>query len=107
MARPMPLDPPVMSAARSIARALYVTSLASRSVRKGAALIAVAALLVAGCGGGDDESDGEAPPPANAADFPEVGSQRLKDLLREAGSGPVLAPSAQEFRTGTSRVGFA
>jgi hypothetical protein len=70
-------------------------------------LIAVAALLAAGCGGGDDDSSGEAPPPAKATDFPSVGSQRLKDVLREAGSGPVLAPSSQEFRTGRSRVGFA
>ena len=76
-------------------------------MRKGAALIAVA-LLVAGCGGGDDGSgDEQAPPPAKAADFPSVDSQGLQDLLTEAGSGPVLAPSSQEFRTGTSRVGFA
>jgi len=76
-------------------------------VRKGAALIAVA-LLIAGCGGGDDGSgDEQAPPPAKAADFPSVDSQRLQDLLTQAGSGPVLAPSAQEFRTGASRLGFA
>lgn len=75
-------------------------------MRKGAALIAVAA-LIAGCGGDDGSGDDAAPPPARAADFPSVESQRLQDLLQEAGDGPVLAPSAQEFRTGASRVGFA
>ena len=75
-------------------------------MRKGAALIAVA-LLIGGCGGDDGSGDEQAPPPAKAADFPSVESQSLKDLLTEAGSGPVLAPSSQEFRTGKSRVGFA
>jgi hypothetical protein len=83
-----------------------VTSLASRLVRTGLALIAVVA-LIAGCGGGDDGSgDEQAPPPARAADFPKADGKRLQDLLGDLGSGPVLAPSAQEFRTGKARFGF-
>jgi hypothetical protein len=69
------------------------------------ALIA-AALLAAGCGG-DDGSDEEAPPPAQAQDFPKADGQRLDQLALKLGSGPILAPSGQEFRTGKQRVGFA
>jgi hypothetical protein len=76
-------------------------------VRTRIALIAVAC-LVAGCGGGDDSSDEKAPPAARAEHFPKPdGGERLTDLMANLGSGPVLAPAAQEFRTGTERVGFA
>ncbi len=68
-------------------------------------LVAIACLL-AGCGG-DDSSGGEAPPPARAQDFPKADSRQLQDLIANAGSGPVLAPSSQEFRTGENRFGFA
>ena len=68
-------------------------------------LIALACLF-AGCGG-DDSSGGDEPPPARAQDFPKADSQRLQDLVSNAGSGPVLAPSSQEFRTGKNRFGFA
>jgi hypothetical protein len=76
-------------------------------VRTGLALIAVAALL-AGCGGGDEGSnDEQAPPAARAADFPKAEGKRLQDLMGNLGSGPILAPSSQEFRTGKARFGFA
>jgi hypothetical protein len=71
-----------------------------------AALLACA--LLAGCGGDDSSSSDQAPPAAKAADFPKPGGKSLVELMNEAsGSGPVLAPSGLELRTGTHRVGFA
>jgi hypothetical protein len=71
-----------------------------------AALLACA--LLAGCGGDDSSSSDQAPPAAKAADFPKPGGKSLQELLNEAsGSGPVLAPSGLELRTGTHRFGFA
>ena len=63
-------------------------------------------LLVAGCGG-SDSSDQQAPPPARAQDFPKANGQTIQQVLGSLGSGPVLAPSGAEFRTGDQRVGFA
>ena len=70
--------------------------------------LALLALVVvaAGCGG-DDSGDQKAPPPARAQDFPTLKGQTLRQLLAKLGSGPVLAPSGAEFRTGRQRVGFA
>jgi hypothetical protein len=73
--------------------------------------ISIAALLVcallAGCGG-DDSSSEQAPPAAKAADFPKPDGKTLQQLLNDAGgSGPVLAPSGLELRTGSHRFGFA
>jgi hypothetical protein len=65
-----------------------------------------AAVLIAGCGG-DSGSDEKAPPPARAQDFPKAKGQTLRQLLAKFGSGPVLAPSGQELRTGRQRFGFA
>jgi hypothetical protein len=75
-------------------------------------MISIAALLacalLAGCGGDDSSSSDQAPPAAKAADFPKPGGKSLQELLNEAsGSGPVLAPSGLELRTGTHRFGFA
>jgi hypothetical protein len=68
--------------------------------------LAALALVVAGCGGGSG-SDEKAPPPARAQDFPKAKGQTLRELLTSLASGPVLAPSGQEFRTGAERFGFA
>jgi hypothetical protein len=71
-----------------------------------AALLACA--LLAGCGGDDSSSGDQAPPAAKAADFPKPGGKSLQELLSDVGaSGPVLAPSGLELRTGTHRFGFA
>ena len=75
--------------------------------------IPVAALLVcallAGCGGDDSSSgDQQAPPAAQAKDFPKPNGKSLAELLKQtAGNGPVLAPSGLELRTGKHRFGFA
>jgi len=75
--------------------------------------ISLAALLVcallAGCGGDDSSSgDQQAPPAAQAKDFPKPNGRSLADLLKETGgNGPVLAPSGLELRTGKHRFGFA
>jgi hypothetical protein len=71
------------------------------------AALVIAALFGAGCGGDDGSSDEKAPPPARAQDFPRIKGQTLQELLTKFGSGPVLAPSGAEFRTGKDRVGFA
>ena len=62
--------------------------------------------LVAGCGGSDSSAE-KAPPPARAQDFPKAKGQPLRQLLVGLGSGPVLAPSGLEIRTGLQRFGFA
>ena len=73
----------------------------------------VAALLVcallAGCGGDDSSSgDQQAPPAAQAKDFPKPNGKSIAELLKDtAGNGPVLAPSGLELRTGKHRFGFA
>jgi hypothetical protein len=71
-----------------------------------AALLACA--LLAGCGD-DDSSSGDQPPPAaKAADFPKPNGKSLVELMNQVGgSGPVMAPSGLELRTGTHRFGFA
>jgi hypothetical protein len=69
-------------------------------------LVAAVAGPVAGCGGGDS-SDQPAPPPARAQDFPKPKGEKIQQLLARYPSGPVLAPSGAEFRTGNQRLGFA
>ena len=73
-----------------------------------AAALLVCALL-AGCGGDDSSSgDQQAPPAADAKDFPKPNGRSLAELLRQsAGTGPVMAPSGLELRTGKDRFGFA
>jgi len=65
--------------------------------------------LLAGCGGDDSSSgDQQAPPAAKAEDFPKPNGKSLAELLKDAGgTGPVLAPSGLELRTGKNRFGFA
>jgi hypothetical protein len=68
----------------------------------------LAALVVTGCGDDDSGSEAEnAPPPARAQDFPKANGKTLRELVAGLGAGPVLAPSGQEFRTGSERFGFA
>jgi hypothetical protein len=68
--------------------------------------LAALALVVAGCGDSSEPNE-KSPPPARAQDFPKAKGQTLRELLTSLGSGPVLAPSGQEFRTGSERFGFA
>jgi hypothetical protein len=75
-------------------------------VRFRIALLALVALVIAGCGD-DSSSDEKAPPPARAQDFPKPKNKSLRDLLADVSAGPVLAPSGAEFRTGKQRFGFA
>jgi hypothetical protein len=72
------------------------------------AVLLVCALL-AGCGGDDSSSgDQQAPPAAQAKDFPKPSGKSIVELLNDAGgNGPVLAPSGLELRTGKHRFGFA
>jgi hypothetical protein len=72
-------------------------------------LALVVGALLAGCGGDDSSSgDQQAPPAAKAEDFPKPNGKSLAELLKDAGgTGPVLAPSGLELRTGKNRFGFA
>jgi hypothetical protein len=85
----------------------YFLSLAFRLVKTRMALLALAALLIVGCGDSSNSGDEQAPPRARAQDFPKPKGESLRQLLADLGSGPVLAPSGQEFRTGRQRFGFA
>jgi hypothetical protein len=70
--------------------------------------VLLACALLAGCGGDDSSSGDEPPPAAKAEDFPKPAGKSLAELLDQVGgSGPVLAPSGLELRTGTQRFGFA
>src|SRR5689334_21658558 len=94
-------------------------SLASTAMRKGngiqvallcAAITAVAATLIAGCGGSSDdttEPTGEAARPA-ASDFLAVDGRSLEQLVSDEGkpSDLVAAPSGQVYRQGENRYGF-
>ena len=68
----------------------------------------LACALLAGCGGDDSSSSDQPPPAAKAADFPKPEGKSLVELMNQVGgSGPVMAPSGLELRTGTHRFGFA
>jgi hypothetical protein len=78
------------------------------SARRISIAVLLACALLAGCGGDDSSSGDEPPPAAKAEDFPKPAGKSLAELLDQVGgSGPVLAPSGLELRTGTQRVGFA
>ena len=116
MASPMPLDPPVMSAARSaiVEAAPYrgyaggVLSLVRR-LRLAAVPAACCALLLGACGEKEEEQGKTpAPPPApRAEDFPAPAGRTLSQIGRELGPGPVLAPSVSLLEPGRNRFGFA
>jgi hypothetical protein len=78
------------------------------SARTTSVAVLLTCALLAGCGGDDSSSGDQPPPPAKAENFPKPGGKSLTELLNEVGgSGPVLAPSGLELRTGTQRFGFA
>jgi hypothetical protein len=76
------------------------------SARRISIAVLLACALLAGCGGDDSSSGDEPPPAAKAEDFPKPAGKSLAELLDQVGgSGPVLAPSGLELRTGTQRAG--
>jgi hypothetical protein len=78
------------------------------SARRISIAVLLACALLAGCGGDDSSSGDEPPPAAKAEDFPKPAGKSLAELLDQVGgTGPVLAPSGLELRTGMQRVGFA
>src|SRR3954463_311159 len=121
MASPIPLEPPVMSAARpSIPAAPYSSPLAGRNhgfvrlraMTRPLPLVALAALLAfaAGCGSSDEPKPAadSAARVAKAGDFPSTKGKSMMQIRRSLGSGgPVLAPTVQQLDVGTQRYGFA
>jgi hypothetical protein len=78
------------------------------SVRTISIVALLSCALIAGCGGDDSSSGGQPAPAAKAEDFPKPGGKSLAELLNQVGgTGPVLAPSGMELRTGRHRFGFA
>jgi hypothetical protein len=72
-------------------------------------LLALVAVVIAGCGGssgGSDSSSGSASPPASSADFPSPKGRSLLELRKGLGPGPVLAPTVSIVGTGKDRYGF-
>src|SRR5215211_2995417 len=121
MARPIPLEPPVMSAARSTAPEPYLNdglrsavgagdvSYPSLPVSRRASIVValLACALLGGCGGDDDDAADRRPPVANPAEFPAANGRSLADLRKGLGrGGPVLAPSVLDLTTGENRFGF-
>jgi len=75
-----------------------------------AAAVAVASLLIAGCGGSSEETTaptGEAAAPS-ASDFPEVKGRSLEQISSDEGTASdiVAAPSGQVYHQGANRYGF-
>jgi hypothetical protein len=123
----MPLEPPVMMAARSLTWRARLFEwrvkargdrlrVAGRSLTSAAVtwrrlliLVALAAAVVpAGCGG-DDEGDSSASPPpvARPEDFPDPAGRTLGELQKRYGtSGPVLSPAMKSLQLGKNRFGF-
>src|SRR3954463_957260 len=123
IASPIPLDPPVISAARSAMRAApytqprltgpkaFLVLLRAMLMRLiTAPLVLLLALGAAGCGSSGDDSNGgdSAGPTAKAGDFPSTATKTMGQIKRSlGGGGPVLAPTVQQLDVGTQRYGFA
>jgi hypothetical protein len=75
-----------------------------------AALVALLATALAGCGGSDKsgaESDQVAPTPS-AADFPQPEGRSMMQMYNSlGGGGPALAPTGRQLVPGKQRYGFA
>src|SRR5215213_7800086 len=122
----MPLEPPVISAAReAMARNVCEPTVKDRAGRLAArgrllpfaatvsgrrplaALLLVCSLVAGGCGGGGDDSANRAPPEARPDQFPRAEGRTLAQLRQDLPKGgPVLAPTGSFFVTGQSRLGF-
>ncbi len=70
------------------------------------ACLALAALVLAGCGGGDEETSRPAP---SATEFPAAKGRTIGQLLSDSGAREtklVIAPAAQSFVKGPNRYPF-
>jgi hypothetical protein len=132
IAKPMPLDPPVINAARSanfapfevaecrVRGPPYRCRLYDGAVRPDetgcawrrtlAPLIlaaAIAVVLIAGCGGSGDGAGERTRAALPASDFPSAQGKTLEQVLAATqGQGPVASPAASEFHLGTNRFPF-
>src|SRR5687767_228900 len=115
MASPIPLEAPVISAARSGIRGPYSATAGPfligcnpvrRSIVPAALLVALLAVGAAGCGEDDENGEEAAPPPAKAEDFPNPAGKTIAQLREGLGPGPVLSPSVSLLEPGRNRVGF-
>ena len=69
-------------------------------------LLALLALVMAGCSDSDDEGSDAPPPPPQAEDFPDPAGKTLDEIRQGLGPGPVLAPAVFALEPGENRVGF-
>jgi hypothetical protein len=69
--------------------------------------LALAVILLAGCGGSDDGAGLRDLPAPPASDFPSAKGKTLEQALSaSSGQGPVLAPANLVLRVGTNRFAF-
>ena len=124
MANPIPLEPPVISAAFSATvssslempqsrRAPYsVPHLRCRPCPASPSPLpppySLALALVAGCGGSDNGTGSRSRPAPRAAIFPSAKGKTLRQvvLASHAAQGPVASPAAAYFHVGTNRFPF-
>jgi hypothetical protein len=112
----MPLDPPVISAARSAKRPPLVERRLRRPFyhahvpRRLLTLFVAAALLtgLVACGGGNGGgSDTVGKPAPSPASFPKPNGRTLEQLMKEGKRGDVVvSPSGQVHHRGRNRFGF-
>jgi hypothetical protein len=69
-------------------------------------LLALVAMLVAGCGDSADDDGESMPPPARAEDFPDPAGKTIAEIRKGLGPGPVLSPSVSLLEPGPNRLAF-
>ncbi len=102
MASPIPLEAPVISAARLLMLGNLPNLQLTMTIRPTALLICLAvALPLTGCGDSSSQSGDKA-----AVEYPKPSGKSLAAVTKSYGKGPILAPSVALLGVGDNRFGF-